>query len=81
MKIEISSLEVLTTHGVLPEEKVNPQPFVFDISLEADCEEAALRDDLSKTVNYSQVCALVQNVATARTYNLIEALDKALKSI
>lgn len=76
MKIEISSLEVLTTHGVLPEEKVNPQPFVFDISLEADCEEAALRDDLSKTVNYSPVCALVQNVATARTYNLIEALAR-----
>ena len=47
MKIEISSLEIMAKHGVLAEEKTTPQPFVFDVSVEADCEAAALRDDLS----------------------------------
>ena len=76
MKIEISSLEIVTTHGVHDFEKVTPKPFIFDISLEADCEEAALQDDLSKTVNYSRVCELVTKVATAKSYNLIESLAR-----
>ena len=76
MKIEISSLEIMAKHGVLAEEKTTPQPFVFDVSVEADCEDAALRDDLSVTVNYSEVCALVTEVATAKSYDLIEALAR-----
>lgn len=76
MKIEISALEIMATHGVLAEEKSNPQPFLFDITMQADCEEAALRDDLAKTVNYSEVCATVTKVATAKSYNLIEALAR-----
>ena len=76
MKIEISSLEIMAKHGVLAEEKTTPQPFVFDVSVEADCEDAALRDDLSLTVNYSEVCALVTEIATAKSYDLIEALAR-----
>lgn len=76
MKIEITALEVTTTHGVLPSEKVRPQPFLFDITLQADCEDAALKDDLGETVNYSLVCALVEKVATAKSYNLIESLAR-----
>lgn len=76
MKINITALKIMATHGVLPEEKKTPQPFVFDVSLDADCEDAALRDDLSATVNYSQVCALITKVATAKSYNLIEALAR-----
>lgn len=76
MKIEINGLEVIAAHGVRPEEKVTPQPFLFDISLEADCEEAALVDDVNKTVNYSAVCEKVLKVATAKSYNLIEALAR-----
>ena len=33
MKIEISALEIMATHGVLAEEKSNPQPFLFDITM------------------------------------------------
>ncbi len=76
MKLEIQSLEIMSTHGVLAEEKANPQKFLFDITLTADCEEAALRDDVEKTVNYSDVCALVLEVATAKSYNLIESLAR-----
>ena len=76
MKINISALKIMATHGVLPQEKKTPQPFVFDVAVEADCEDAALRDDLGATVNYSQVCALITKVATAKSYNLIEALSR-----
>lgn len=76
MKIEITALRIVAAHGVLAEEKTHPQPFIFDISMDADCEDAALRDDLSATVNYSEVCALVEKVATSKSYNLIEALAR-----
>ncbi len=76
MKIDITALEVITTHGVHADEKVNPQPFIFDISLDCDSEEGAVCDDIGKTVNYSQVCALVIGVATSKTYNLIESLAR-----
>lgn len=76
MKIEITALEIMAKHGVLAREKATAQPFVFDVSMEADCEEAALRDDLSRTVNYSEVCSLIQKVASAKSYNLIEALAR-----
>ena len=76
MKIEITHLEIMAAHGVHDEEKITPQPFIFDIALDCDNEEAAVCDDLSKTVNYSQVCATVNGVVTAKTYNLIESLAR-----
>ena len=76
MKICIEKLEVQCVHGVLPEEKKTPRPFLFDIEMETDSEDAALRDDLALTVNYSAVCALIAEVATAKSYDLIEALAR-----
>lgn len=76
MKVDISALEIVAAHGVHAEEKAVPKPFIFDISLDCDNEEAAVCDDLAKTVNYSAVCACVREVATSKTYNLIESLAR-----
>ncbi len=72
--VEIKGLEVTACHGVLGSEKKNPQPFVFDISLDCDTETAAKGDDLSKTVNYAEVCALADSFCRHNSFNLIESL-------
>lgn len=76
MKIDVGGLEICACHGALPQEKVHPQPFVFDLGLEGDFTAAARGDDLSLTVNYAEVCALVKDVALSRSYNLLESLAR-----
>lgn len=72
--INIKGLSVTARHGVLPEEKVNAQPFVFDISICCDTSAAALSDDVHDTVNYAEVCQLVTTFCENNSFNLIEKL-------
>ncbi len=67
-------------HGVLPAEKVNDQPFEVDVVLHADLSEAAERDDLAATVNYSAVFDLVRAIVEGPSFDLIEALAGAIAS-
>lgn len=73
-KILIRGLEVNACHGVLAEEKVNPQPFIFDADLCMDFCPAAKNDDINATVNYAKACDILVETATEKTYNLIETL-------
>ncbi len=73
-KVKIQGLEISACHGVHAEEKVNPQPFVFDIEVYCDFEKNWQSDDLGNTVNYSAVCDLVARTVWENTFNLIETL-------
>lgn len=72
--ISVKGLKVTARHGVLPMEKINPQPFVFDIKMDCDTYAAATCDDLSKTVNYGEVCRTVTDFCVKNTFDLIETL-------
>ena len=74
MVISIRGLEITACHGVLKEEKVNPQKFIFDLDLEVDFLHAAKTDDINSTVNYAEVCALIEGIAKGNKFNLIEKL-------
>jgi dihydroneopterin aldolase len=65
-------------HGVLPEEKVKPQPFEVDLVLHLDLAEAAATDDLGKTVDYANLFDLVRAIVEGRSFDLIEALAGAI---
>ena len=71
-QIIISGLEVFAHHGVMPEEKINGQPFILDITLELDLGQACMDDDLSSTVDYNEVCRLAGDAMTDETFDLIE---------
>lgn len=72
--ISVKGLKVEARHGVLPGEKINPQPFVFDITMDCDTSVAALSDDVKDTVNYAEVCAFVTSYCKNNSFNLIEKL-------
>lgn len=72
--ITVKGLKVTACHGVLPEEKKNAQPFVFDIAIDCDSYFAAHSDDLSATVNYAEVCQAVTDFCVQNTFDLIETL-------
>lgn len=65
-------------HGVLPEEKLNAQRFEIDLVLHADLDPAARSDDLARTVSYAELFALVEEIATGPSFDLIEALAGAI---
>jgi dihydroneopterin aldolase len=61
-------------HGVFPEENRLGQQFIVDVELRLNLSEAAVRDDLERTVNYAELHALVKSVAEGPPFKLIEAL-------
>ena len=72
--LKIRGLSVTARHGVFPEEKTAAQPFVFDIDIEYDASEAEISDDISRAVNYGEVCAAVDGYCRENCFNLIERL-------
>lgn len=73
-KIEISNLTVNAKHGVFDKEKVTPQPFVFDCSIDYDFEKAAVADDLALTLDYGNIMQDITDFCKQNTFDLIETL-------
>ena len=73
-RIQLRGLRFLARHGVLPEEHIEPQPFVVDVDLGVDMAVAAATDDLSATVDYAEVHRRVARVMEGPHRQLIETL-------
>lgn len=81
-KIFIENLEIFARHGVLPEENALGQKFTVSVTLSCVTRAAGRSDNLEKSVNYADVCALIQKVMTENTFKLIEtAAEKVAESI
>jgi dihydroneopterin aldolase len=74
----VRGMEFFGYHGVLPEENRLGQRFVVDVELALDLEEAAVSDDLSKTVNYADLHARVKRIVEGPPSRLIEALARRI---
>lgn len=61
-------------HGVFAEERREGQTFVVDVALEVDLGPAAAADDLSLTVDYGRVAAVIVDEITGQPCGLIETL-------
>ena len=77
-RIFIKGLEVYAYHGVREKEKREGQQFVIDAGLFLDLSAAGKSDDLSDTVNYSEVCGFIHDYVSETRYDLIEALGEHL---
>lgn len=79
-KIYINDLEVYAYHGVNSEEKEMGQRFLISIQLFLDLREAAVSDNLSKTINYAALCHEIEEEFKKEKYNLIESAAEHLTS-
>lgn len=65
-------------HGILPGEKDRPQPFVVDLNLILDLEQAGRKDSLEDSVDYGQVFLKVKHIVENESYNLIESVAEQI---
>jgi dihydroneopterin aldolase len=65
-------------HGVLEEERVQPQPFEIDVELSLDLSPAGASDDLRRTADYREVFEIVRDTIEGSSRQLIESLAETI---
>ena len=73
-RIELRGIEVEARHGVLDQEKTEPQLFLVDLTLYLDLSAAGLSDDLADTVDYGWLAREVHDLVAAKSHQLIETV-------
>ncbi len=76
--IRVHRLAIFARHGVLPEEAAIGQRFFISLDAAVDTRAAGVSDDLTKSVSYADMADVAVGVATARRFNLLEALAEAI---
>lgn len=71
-QIRLTGLRIEAAHGVYPEEKLTPQPFLIDVV--ASLRPRPDSDDLATTLDYSVLAADVARTASQGSLDLIETL-------
>jgi len=74
--VELHGLELHGRHGVLEQERLDGQRFLFDVELEVG--DAGSSDLIEDAVDYRLVASCVREVSDARDYRLLEALATAV---
>jgi len=73
-RITLTGLRVRGRHGVYDHEKRDGQDFLVDVVVWADLDRAAYSDDLTATVDYGRLAALVAEIVAGQPRDLIEAV-------
>ena len=71
-KIIIKGLKLFAYHGVNPEEKVDGQNFVLDITATLNADRAKQTDNVDDTVSYAKILKTARAVFCEKSYDLIE---------
>lgn len=75
--IEVNGIKIYAFHGCLPEEEKIGGYYSVDVMLNTDFSQAALSDDLSKTIDYVDVNRIVCEEMTVRS-KLIEHVGQRI---
>jgi dihydroneopterin aldolase len=73
-QIHIEQLEVFARIGVPDAERAAPQRLIANITLSPACDLRDLNDDISRTVNYSTLCAETKKFVAEGSHKLLETL-------
>lgn len=77
-KIYIKDLEIFANHGVFNEEKTLGQKFILNIEVSLSLREAAKTTNLTKSINYGELCHNIEKEFTSKTFDLIESAAENL---
>ena len=75
--IEVNGIKLYAFHGCLPEEGRIGGHYLVDISLQTDFSEAAISDELIKTVDYVDINKIVKEEMAIRS-KLIEHVGQRI---
>jgi len=76
--IRIRNLEVFAKHGAYPEENVLGQKFLVTLDMHTSTRKAGVKDDLSESIHYGELCHFVKQFLEAHVYKLIETVAEQL---
>lgn len=77
-KVMIEELEVFANHGVYAAERELGQKFVVSAVLYTSLRAAGESDDLGKSVDYGEICHVIDQFMREHTFKLIEAAAEAV---
>ncbi|MBL4585107.1 MAG: dihydroneopterin aldolase [Pseudomonadales bacterium] len=70
----IDRLELECIIGILPAERITPQPLFIDVEMDCDFTAAAASEHVSDTVNYAEIATLLEELVHKKAYQLVETL-------
>ena len=79
--IEIRDLLLRAIVGINPDERVNRQDVLLNLTLQADLRPAAKSDDIEDAVNYRTIAKEVIEFVEQSRFNLVEALAEAIAAL
>ncbi len=77
-RIELREMVFFGRHGTLAAERELGQRFVVDVDLYLDLRAAGEADDLTQTVDYSEVYRRVREIVEGPPYSLTEAVAERI---
>ena len=77
-QIFLRAMEFEGRHGVSDEERADAQVIELDIELNLDLRSAGISDDLTQTVNYSEIFELCRAQVEDHSHHLLEAIGEAV---
>lgn len=77
-RIILSGMQFIGYHGTRPEENRLGQRFVVDVAVQLDLQAAGVSDDLSQTVDYSQIHDRVREIVCGPPLKLTEAVAERI---
>lgn len=79
-KVALEGLEFHAYHGVYPHERSSGNKFEVDIIVDTEFSDTAFQDDLSGTINYENLYAIVEQ-EMAKPSKLLETVGHAIAKI
>jgi dihydroneopterin aldolase len=76
--IRIKNAQIYAYHGVASDEQNLGGKFEVDVDMRCDLSKAISSDNLTQTVDYEAVYAVILRTVTAKKYYLLEALANAI---
>ena len=79
--IDINDLHMRTIIGINPEERVNKQDVLVNVTLETDCRPAAASDDIADAVNYRDLCKNIIDLVEGSEFLLVERMAEEIARV
>lgn len=80
-KIYIKNLSQEILIGINPEERIEKQPVIVNVTLELDCSRPCQTDDIIDAVDYSIIHDSIVEHMNATHYDLVETLAENIANI